>query len=524
MSDPVLHIKDSYYFEVPKALLPARYKSKDEFPDFWVKNDDQFQHWEATRLYEGLEPLAKEKGIEIPELGSEPDKHGHGEGLLGDWRHWQHEGAKHENFAKPLDVYLESFEQRLRNDYNTKYKETPAEKRPTFETYLNEQEGAGAEGVRFARLIQDKTGQEKWAEVKKHAGGNEAIDKFQSDSSIQWTPQKIASYNEHLSGKILLYPQPFGGDLKNLYEPEPGTFAISKLMVIEIFVALLMFVVFAWVAGRIRSGYVPKGKLWNLFEVFLVFIRDQIARPAIGASHDEAHGHEQSIKDDHGIGGAGVGGPPVDAETRDYKGHDHKKHGKGHHAPHNPYADADRFVPLLWTIFFFVLGCNLFGLIPWFGSPTAAWGATMALALVTFLAVVIGGVAKFGPLGFLANQVPGMDLPWVMAILLKPMIFVIEIMGLLIKHLVLSIRLLANMVAGHLVILGLMGLAFGVQAALNFEGPHAAVPGWLWWPVAAITVLSATAFNILELFVAFLQAYVFTFLSALFIGAAVHKH
>jgi F-type H+-transporting ATPase subunit a len=133
-------------------------------------------------------------------------------------------------------------------------------------------------------------------------------------------------------------------------------------------------------------------------------------------------------------------------------------------------------------------------------------------------------MAKFGFIGFFVNQVPGMDLPWYMAILLKPMIFVIEIMGLVIKHMVLSIRLLANMVAGHLVILGLMGLAFGLQASLNFEGSQAVMPGWAWWPIAAITVLSATAFNILELFVAFLQAYVFTFLSALFIGAAVHKH
>jgi F-type H+-transporting ATPase subunit a len=115
-----------------------------------------------------------------------------------------------------------------------------------------------------------------------------------------------------------------------------------------------------------------------------------------------------------------------------------------------------------------------------------------------------------------------MDLPIAIAIVLKPMIFVIELGGLMIKHGVLAIRLLANMVAGHLVILGIMGLAFGVGAALTFTAPD--MPGWLWPLVASIAVVGSTLFTVLELFVAFLQAYIFTFLSALFIGAAVHKH
>lgn len=522
MSDPVLHIKDSYYFEVPKFLAPARYTDKDQFPNVWVKNDPQFQEWEAERLYHGLQE--KFSGAKLP------DEHD----LIHEWQHWQHAGKNHANFGKPLDAYLESFASQLRSDYDSRYGKLSESERPAYSKFLDEQEAAGAEGVWFARLIQTDEGARTWAEVKEHAGGNEAIEQFKDVDTIKWSPTKIEKYNEHLSGKILLDAQPFG-ELKNLYEPEPGGFAISKLMVIEIFVALIMFIVFGWVASRMRSGFVPRGRLWNILEVFLLFIRDQIARPAIGASHDDqgdGHGHDhspQAVRDEHGMGGAGLGGVPVDVSNihDDHPKHaGHAKYGKDKHhsAYHNPYADADRFVPLLWTIFFFVLGCNLFGLIPWFGSPTAAWGATLALALVTFGAVVIGGMAKFGFLGFFANQVPGMDLPPILAVFLKPMIFVIEIMGLLIKHLVLSIRLLANMVAGHLVILGLMGLAFGVQAALNFDGPHAAAPSWLWWPVALVTIVSATLFNILELFVAFLQAYVFTFLSALFIGAAVHKH
>jgi F-type H+-transporting ATPase subunit a len=131
---------------------------------------------------------------------------------------------------------------------------------------------------------------------------------------------------------------------------------------------------------------------------------------------------------------------------------------------------------------------------------------------------------KWGFVGFFLNQIPSMDLPLPLAVVLKPMIFAIEIAGLLIKHLVLSIRLLANMVAGHLVILGIMGLAFGAEGILNYQALDKAGTGWLWWVVAAISILGTTALNFLELFVAFLQAYLFTFLSALFIGASVHKH
>jgi len=164
----------------------------------------------------------------------------------------------------------------------------------------------------------------------------------------------------------------------------------------------------------------------------------------------------------------------------------------------------------------------LMGMVPWAGAPTAAWAVTFALACVTFFTVIVFGMMQFGVVGFFLNQIPGMDLPWYMAIFLKPMILAIELLGLMIKHLVLSIRLLANMVAGHLVILGVMGLAFGAEAALHFMSPS--TPGWQWWLTATIAVVGAAAFNLLELFVAFLQAYIFTFLSALFIGAAIHKH
>ena len=76
----------------------------------------------------------------------------------------------------------------------------------------------------------------------------------------------------------------------------------------------------------------------------------------------------------------------------------------GHH-------DADRFVPFLWTIFFFILGCNLFGMIPWMGSPTGSLAVTATLALITFLVVIGSGMKKMGPVGFWKAQVPHMDVP-----------------------------------------------------------------------------------------------------------------
>ena len=310
----------------------------------------------------------------------------------------------------------------------------------------------------------------------------------------------VAEFNDAMAGKILI-PQPFG-TLDSLYEKQSG-FCISKYMLLELLLAGILLMIFSRVAKKLRTGEAPKGAFTNLFESMILFVRDQIARPAID-SHDHGHddhgaahhGHESH--DGHGGHGspalAGAGGPTVTV--------------------HREVHDGDRFVPLLLTLFFFVLGCNLLGMVPWAGSPTASFSVTLALAGVTMLTVIVAGMLKFGFLGFFANQVPTMDLPLPLAILLKPMIFAIEMLGLCIKHLILAVRLLANMVAGHLVLLGIMGL---ISAAATYSMG-------LWATVTGISVVSCTLFSLLELFVAFLQAYIFTFLSALFIGASVHQH
>jgi F-type H+-transporting ATPase subunit a len=133
---------------------------------------------------------------------------------------------------------------------------------------------------------------------------------------------------------------------------------------------------------------------------------------------------------------------------------------------------------------------------------------------VTFATGILYGIRRFGVFGYLANQVPGMDIPLIMAVIIKPMIFAIEILGLCIKHAILSIRLLANMVAGHIVLLSILALAFSIQGAQSD-----------YWSLAfVISVAGSVLLSCLELFVAFLQAYIFTFLSAMFIGAAIHSH
>jgi F-type H+-transporting ATPase subunit a len=482
-------------------LYPYEYRTASQFPYVWISLDPEFQDWEADRLLKKLAAI----DASLP-----PD-----EQALSDWHHWVH--ADHANFAKPLDEFLEEKYQahvakfhawkaaELRAANEKKDASIEKVKRYDFGDYLNylrTTETPDEPYFGFLGWRNKSQNQAAFERAKNEAGGKETIEKVwkkevRDKPQMNWGKAKIDAYNGHLSGKILI-PQPFA-TLRNLYEKDSGV-AISKYLLIEVFVGLVLVLLFAQFGQRISGGRPPKGKFWNLMEVFLVFIRDQIARPVLG-SHDHGHAAEHADAGHHG--------------------HEAKEHGTSAHAPHDHHVDpATQFLPLLWTIFFFVLGCNLMGMVPWAGAPTAAFSVTLAMAAVTFFTVIVAGMMQFGVIGFFLNQIPGMDLPWYMAILIKPMILAIELLGLCIKHGVLAVRLLANMVAGHLVILGIMGLAFGAEAALKFSG----VPGWQWGVTAVIAVVASAAFNVLELFVAFLQAYIITFLSALFIGAAIHKH
>ena len=114
--------------------------------------------------------------------------------------------------------------------------------------------------------------------------------------------------------------------------------------------------------------------------------------------------------------------------------------------------DAKRFLPFVWTVFFFVLALNLIGMIPGLGAPTASISVTAAFAIAVFFVVIGTGMKKMGVVGFLKAQAPHIDVPPALKLVLLPMIWAIEVFGLMIKHMVLAVRLFANMFAGHLVL------------------------------------------------------------------------
>ncbi|HEV8599473.1 MAG TPA: F0F1 ATP synthase subunit A [Gemmatimonadales bacterium] len=176
--------------------------------------------------------------------------------------------------------------------------------------------------------------------------------------------------------------------------------------------------------------------------------------------------------------------------------------------------DGARFAPLIMTLFFFILYSNLLGLFPWGASPTGNLAVTAALAIIVFLTVELGGFLKLGPKGYLRTifpKVPGLGGTGgaVMAVAMAP----IEIIGKLVKPFALAVRLFGNMTAGHFVILSLFGIVFlfGHLGAWSYG-------------IAGVTVLLVVGIMLLELFVAFLQAYVFALLSAVFIGLMQHEH
>jgi F-type H+-transporting ATPase subunit a len=146
---------------------------------------------------------------------------------------------------------------------------------------------------------------------------------------------------------------------------------------------------------------------------------------------------------------------------------------------------------------------------------------TAVLALVVFGSVLYCGIKENGPVGYLKSLIPGMDVPAALKPILFPMIWLIEAMGLLIKHCVLAVRLFANMMAGH-VVLGVMAGFIGV-ALVDFLGGGFGESS-LGVGIVGGSVLGQVFVSLLELFVAFMQAYVFSFLATLFIAGAVHPH
>jgi F-type H+-transporting ATPase subunit a len=212
---------------------------------------------------------------------------------------------------------------------------------------------------------------------------------------------------------------------------------------------LVLFVPMA--LGIVKLGF-PKGLFANAIEAVCLYIRDNAAIPAIGEHH------------------------------------------------------ATRYLPYLWTVFFFILINNLLGLIPWLGSATGALGTTAALALCSLVLIHGSGIAENGLVPYLKSIVPPVPTA------IYPLMLIIEVIGHFIRPTVLAFRLFVNMAAGHTLLFVLMAFIAATGASL------------LNLLVAPLSLAGIVAFSLLEILVAFLQAYVFTFLSAIFIGAALHPH
>ena len=238
----------------------------------------------------------------------------------------------------------------------------------------------------------------------------------------------------------------------------PIDLSITKTVLglfVSVVVMLLIFLNIAKSAKR-RAGKAPQG-MQNLFEPVILFVRDDIAKPAIGEKRFE------------------------------------------------------KFMPFLLTVFFFILVNNLLGLIPIFpfgANVSGNIGVTMVLALFTFL------VTTFNTNKHYWKEIYNPEVPWWLKFPI-PLMPIVELTGVITKPFVLMIRLFANMLAGHLIVTVFVSLIF-------IFGVKMGVGGGL--GVSVISVLFSVFMLLLEVLVSFIQAYVFTLLSALYFGMASPEH
>lgn len=290
---------------------------------------------------------------------------------------------------------------------------------------------------------------------------------------------------------------PFGGRLEL---PVIFGVQITKFMVLQVVACLLVAWIFRGLARRIEGGKTSCGWWWNFWEMLALYIRDEIVRPIIGDPNHHDHTHEENNP------------LPYGEHQHPFKeavyieavgGSSHDVHG-GH--------PADKYLPFVWSCFFYILICNLLGAVPLLGSVTGDMNVTLALAATAFAATYIYGAQVHGFIGFWPALVPGIEAPGFLKPLLVFMLFGIEVLGLFIKHGVLAVRLFANIMGGHTV----LGVLLGFLAMTANLG--------VWWIVAPGSILGQVGVGLLELLVAFIQAYVFAFLATIFIGMMLHEH
>ncbi|HUU83419.1 MAG TPA: F0F1 ATP synthase subunit A [Phycisphaerae bacterium] len=246
-----------------------------------------------------------------------------------------------------------------------------------------------------------------------------------------------------------------------------GVTLLSNHVLMQLLAALLLVLIIPAVVRLRRTGddvkdLSPRG-VGNFFEAICDYLRKEVARPVLG-------------------------------------------------------EHTDRFIGYIWTVFFFILFCNLLGLLPLlaltkpiFGVPIGGTATgniyvTATLAICTLLMIVVNGL-RYNGMEFVKHFFQG-------PIFISPMIAGLEVIGLLAKTFALAVRLFANMIAGHILL----------AVLLSFIGMAGAAGAGLGVVVAVPVVLGSVAINLLELFVAFLQAFIFTFLTTIFIGQAVVIH
>ena len=220
--------------------------------------------------------------------------------------------------------------------------------------------------------------------------------------------------------------------------------------VVQMIIALtLLVLILLTVARRYKSGkgIISAPKgLQNLIEPLITFVRDEVAIPNLGDRYQ-------------------------------------------------------KYFPYLLTVFFFILINNLVGLIPGSANVTGNIAFTMVLSVISFIVILISTKKHYW--GHIVNP-PGV--PW----WVKPILVLVEILGIFTKPFALMIRLFANMIAGHIIIISLVSLIFIFGALNTYVG----------WGFSPLSILFVVFIYLIELLIAFLQAYIFTILTAVFIGQA----
>lgn len=278
--------------------------------------------------------------------------------------------------------------------------------------------------------------------------------KFEHDNSgtvvVEADGQRFVRYNEHIFYADAFNKEKFEETSTMarpfMYEDRPLDFSITKTVFSMILAAIILFLIFGFAAKQYKTNDKAARGLAGFLEPLIIFVRDDIAIPNIGQKH---------------------------------------------HA---------RFMPVLLTIFFFIWLNNLLGLIPFFpfgGNVTGNLAFTMVMAMIVFLITVFSGNKHYW------GHILTPDVPKALYLLMIP----IEIVGMFTKPFALMVRLFANITAGHIIILSLVGLIFIFGTAF----------------ISPVSIVFVLFMSVLELLVAALQAYVFTLLAALFIGQAVEE-